>query len=429
MQTYLVSGNEKSIIENLVNALNNQGHAGANAVIIGAERSQKRLLDMARAVQSGRAVMAQQNGEAQSNEVPRAGFNPATPKTVNSETGSSTLSMRPNNGPRLVQGPDHAHPSIPPVAPESYDDDELDEEEEINENPDNIGFAELEDNAVADDDFDDEEDESGDPDDELEDEGGMNELIEEGDSNLEDEANSDVALMIQEANIEHLHFTYEVGINVYLDNRDIENYEFDGKHYNARQPLRRGDGTEKNPYGAMRLTLNNFVDALRSEGESVKMAVAVPSTVAERYIDSQNQNVQDVLGSVFPHDIAPVYVTSLIEETTGPWDSKALLVTRNVELHFGIPAVVQAARKGRDVPKMLEQNLKILKNLVNQLKDSSNISSVNINLLIAEDVLVEGDIQQVFTGFLSQGIVPTLNNGFAKFTVKETEETSEAEEE
>lgn len=219
--------------------------------------------------------------------------------------------------------------------------------------------------------------------------------------------------------IENLSFKHSLALNIYLNSEEGEVYSGpDGKFYTTKQPLRRGKGLDSDATGAVRASLENFIEGVKAEGEGIRFAVAVPDTVVATYISSLNSDMEARLSQTFdPEANAYIDVTSVTENSENPWGgNNAVIAHREIALRFSIPAIVSAARKRKDEVKMLASNLKIVNNLVRTLRESTNLENVQVNIFI-EDAIVS-DMMGIFQALMSEGNMPTFDRGYARFTVQ-----------
>lgn len=228
--------------------------------------------------------------------------------------------------------------------------------------------------------------------------------------------------------IENLNYKHEINISIYLDSREGSIYEKNGTYLTTHQPLRRGKGQDKDATGAVRAALDAFVEGVSLEGDSIRFGVAIPSHIAENYVYEQARGVESRLNQPFDEESgAVVTVATRFEQNEGAWGGTALTAIRSIDLHFAVPAIVAAARKNKDEMRMLLSNLKIVNSLVARLKEATAVSSVQVNILIQDDVTP--DLLNIFQGLIAEGSSVRFDRGYAVFTVKtDSEESGEAEE-
>lgn len=218
--------------------------------------------------------------------------------------------------------------------------------------------------------------------------------------------------------IENLSFKHSLVLNIFLNDEEGSVYESGGKFFTTKQPLRRGKGMENDATGAVRASLENFIDGVKAEGEGIRFAVAVTDNIVDEYVRSLNNDVEARLAQTFdPESNTSVVVTSVVEDSANPWGgNNARIVHREIALRFSIPAIVSTARKQKDEVKMLASNLKIVNNLVRTLRESTDLENVQVNILI-EDAVVS-DLMNIFQALISEGNAPTFDRGYARFTVQ-----------
>lgn len=270
-------------------------------------------------------------------------------------------------------------------------------------------------------------------DDSMDDEEDIAELSDDGESELHIHPASDEDFVDEDevpetVSIENLNYKHEINISIYLDSREGSIYEKNGTFLTTHQPLRRGKGQEKDATGAVRAALDAFVEGVSMEGDSIRFGVAVPSSIAENYVYEQARGVESRLNQPFDEESgAVVTVATRFEQSEGAWGGTALTAIRSIDLHFAVPAIVAAARKNKDEMRMLLNNLKVVNTLVARLKEATAVSSVQVNILIQDDVTP--DLLNIFQGLIAEGSSVRFDRGYAVFTVKaDSDESGEAEE-
>lgn len=404
--------NTDSFVNTLKNAFANSNTAMAQNVLVNARRAQPELFNRAlsefnadqtrlgRPLSSMTAVELAQNLASHNLPTPPR----ASMSAISTVVHTQSVNISQDNSDELESIDDEEENDVPSATTEQPDYDEFDEaiveDASIDE--------EMEDDALEEeaDTFANEE---------------MNGTFEEVEVSEDVFAEEDNSLVT----IETLSYRHSLSISIYLDAREGSIYERDGMFYTTHQPLRRGKGQENDATGAVRASLDSFVEGVNIEGESVRFPVAIADNIVESYVHEQARSVENRLNQ--PFDIesgATVNVSTRFEQAVSAWGGNALVAIRDIDLHFGIPAIVSAARKQKDEAKMLTSNLKIVNSLVARLKESAAVESVQVNILIHQDVMP--DLLNVFNGLISEGNMPTFNRGYAVFTISSSEESGES---
>lgn len=414
------SQSDKDLLNTVISALRSPRNAITNSVIEHTRRTRPNILSMAEKVVSGAVQMVDtpqpQAAQIQSQPMVAVASNQ---QTVNSsdETDLDELDDLDDSG---------QSDQIESVDDSANELEELEEfqEEAVMNNPvvDEDDFVDETDNLVN---------QMGDNVDDAED---ISEDFDDVDQDVSDEADeqesftgADDVMSEEDMLVHHISHRYNLSLSLYITDSEGEVFERDGKWYTSKQPLRRGSGNDaKDAIGAVRCSLENFVDAVRVEGESLKMPVALQSRVVEAYVNQQDSLAQDTLSKVFDAESnATVVVSSTFEaNNNAPWGAPGVTVVRHVDMHFAVPAIYSAAQKDKDPAKMLGQNLRILNNLINRVMESTNVEAVELRVLIQDSTLPH--TAGLITGMISEGAVPTFDRGYAVFTVNGSD-SAEAE--
>lgn len=397
--------NTDTFVNTLKNALASGGTAMAQSVLTNARRQNPELFNRA---------LKEFNADQERLGRPHS---PMQPVALASTMASNNLPTPPRASLSAISTAVH---TVNTTQDDSDDLESIDDDEEnevpsaTTEQPD---YDEFDEAVVEDASIDEEmEDES------LEEEADEIFVGEEGElpvGSMEAEIEEDFAdeeEAVEEVTIETLSYRHALSISIYLDNREGAIIERDGTFFTTHQPLRRGKGQESDATGAVRAALDAFVEGVKMEGESVRFPVAIADNIVESYVYEQARSVEARLNQPFDMESgATVNVGARFEQGVNAWGGNALVAIRDIDLHFGIPAIVSAARKQKDEAKMLSSNLKIVNNLVAMLKDSATVESVQVNILIHEEVMP--DLINVFNGLISEGTMPRFNRGYAVFTI------------